>query len=82
MVPPPMLRVWSVAGDELDAFEIAAGDVKDVQASKNRIREQCGIPVSVQAFVHSHRRLDVWQKLDVLMELQLIQESFHATHQS
>ena len=71
-----MLRVWSVSGAEL-AFP--AGDVTDVQALKNQIRQQWGIPVSIQAFLHSQHRLDLSQKLDAPMELQLVQESFHST---
>ena len=76
-IPLRMLRVWSVSGDELAAFP--AGDVSDVEALKHRMRKLCGIPVSIQAILHNHQRLEISQKLDVPMELQLVQESFHAT---
>ncbi|CAE7858580.1 ANK2 [Symbiodinium microadriaticum] len=79
--PPDKLSAksaWFVVAPRAE-LAFPAGDVTDVQALKNQIRQQWGIPVSIQAFLHSQHRLDLSQKLDAPMELQLVQESFHST---
>ena len=73
-----MLRVaWATSGEEL--VEIPIDECGTAEVLKQRLQEECGLPVFLQRILHQGVILDDQARLDSILHVQLLLLPVHTT---